>query len=520
MGGTDGANPYAVVTIDREGNLYGTTFYGGTFNAGVVYKLDAAGTESVLYTFTGGADGGNPFAGVVLDAAGNLYGTTETGNPVYGGWVYKVTPSGQETVLYSGRLGLLQAGVILDAKGNLYGSAGPYVFKISPTGRYTELAIFNLSAMGGTVTSSLIRDAEGNLYGTTAPTSTEGEGAPFGAVFEVSPGSRDPKILYEFPAFPAGSAVSGIGLLPHNPGLVTDQAGTLFGITHESGPGGTIYELSAAGVETVLHQLPPAPNGSAPLGPLTVDPSRGLLGTTVNGGPVNEGVLFELNSSGETVLPPNLGVVGGSVARDREGNLYFTGGPNSAMPLSIYKLSQDGISTVLYTFTGGTDGNGPLGVVLDSSGNLYGVSTGGGAPSGLVFRLSPSGQFTVLYSFLNGSDGSDPNYELTLDEKGNVYGSTVYGGSGAGVVFRISPSGGQTVLHTFDGTDGANPTGKVSLDSKGNLYGVTAGGGTAHLGILCKLEPSGAVIVLHQFVYDETGAAPAAGPTLDSSGTI
>src|SRR5580700_10980163 len=99
--GTHGANPYAGIVSDSAGNLYGTTYAGGAANAGVVYKLDAAGNYTVLYTFTDGADGGKPFAGVTRDSAGNLYGATDQGGTPHAGVVYKLDAAGNYTVLHT-----------------------------------------------------------------------------------------------------------------------------------------------------------------------------------------------------------------------------------------------------------------------------------------------------------------------------------------------------------------------------------------------------------------------------------
>src|SRR5581483_6151261 len=126
-GGADGANPKAGVVGDSVGNLYGTTSSGGTAGSGVVYKLDATGHETVLYSFAGGTDGVNPNAGVIRDAAGNLYGTTFYGGTGNVGIVYKLDTAGNETVLYSftgGTDGAHPYGLIRDAAGNLYGTAG------------------------------------------------------------------------------------------------------------------------------------------------------------------------------------------------------------------------------------------------------------------------------------------------------------------------------------------------------------------------------------------------------------
>src|SRR2546421_458144 len=120
-----GANPVAGVIRDSAGNLYGTTFYGGPVNSGAVYKLDASGQETVLYSFTGGTDGGSPYAGIIRDSAGSLYGTAYYGGAANSGVVYKLDATGQETVLHSftgaADGGNPVAGVIRDSAGNLYG---------------------------------------------------------------------------------------------------------------------------------------------------------------------------------------------------------------------------------------------------------------------------------------------------------------------------------------------------------------------------------------------------------------
>jgi len=176
LGGTDGANPYAGVAIDSAGNLYGTTFGGGAPGKGVVYKVSASGQEAVLYTFTGGADGGSPYAGVVLDAAGNLYGTTYYGGTANAGAVYEVSTSGQETVLYSFTGGADGAnpygGVTLDSSGNLYGttygrgtSNDGVVYALDASGHETVLHDFDGHDNGGTPRDGVVVDSAGNLYG-------------------------------------------------------------------------------------------------------------------------------------------------------------------------------------------------------------------------------------------------------------------------------------------------------------------------------------------------------------------
>jgi uncharacterized repeat protein (TIGR03803 family) len=187
-GGADGFEPNGDLVRDSEGNLYGTAFEGGSSNAGVVFKVDPTGKETVLYSFTGGADGAHPYAGLVRDEAGNLYGTTgDGGNCEFNcGVVFKVDPTGKETVLYSftgsGGVdgGLPYGRLVRDKQGNLYGTTwaggnqGSYctgfcgvVFKVDPTGKETVLYTFTGQADGANPFAGLLRDTQGNLYGTT-----------------------------------------------------------------------------------------------------------------------------------------------------------------------------------------------------------------------------------------------------------------------------------------------------------------------------------------------------------------
>ena len=185
----------------------------------------------------------------------------------------------------------------------------------------------------------------------------------------------------------------------------------------------------------------------------------------------------------------------------------------------MFKLDPAGKETVLYAFTGGTDGNSPAsGLVRDAEGNLYGTTTGGGnlstcggAGCGVVYELDPNGNETVLYSF-SGPDGADLGGDLLRDDAGNLYGTTYSGGtSNAGVVFKVDPTGHETVLYSFTGgADGANPFAGVVQDNAGNLYSTTFRGGTSGNGVVFKVDPTGHETVLHSF----TGGADGGGPLL------
>jgi uncharacterized repeat protein (TIGR03803 family) len=188
-GGSDGGTPYAGVIRDSAGNLYGTTVYGGTNNAGVVYEVDGTGQETVLYNFLGYPDGANPVYGTLLfDTEGNLYGTTQSGGALDAGSLYKLDATGQETVLYSfyGSGYFPYAGVVRDPAGNLYGTTleggtDDYgvVYELDAMGLYTVLHNFTGGADGGHSSGGLFRDSAGNLYGTASGGGSRGGGVVF-----------------------------------------------------------------------------------------------------------------------------------------------------------------------------------------------------------------------------------------------------------------------------------------------------------------------------------------------------
>jgi len=380
----DGAEPYAALVFDQKRNLYGTTEYGGSLacqnsfgnGCGVVFKLDPAGKETVLYTFcaqTDCTDGATPLAGLVFDQKGNLYGTTEYGGAHGAGVVFKLTPKGKETVLYSfckhnnctdGYYPA--AGLVSDTTGNLYGatqSGGTYgggvVFRLTPNGKETVLYSFcaqtNCADGEGPVTG-LIFDQKGNLFGTTP----SGGDSRFGVVFKLTPEGEE-KVLYSFcpPGFPCND-----GALP-NAGLVLDRKGNLYGTTEWGGNSfncnypdgcGVVFKLTPAGKETVLYTFCPqsCTDGAFPFAGLVFDQKGNLFGTTQSGG---------VNASSQ----------GGGV---------------------VFKLTPGGRETVLHSFCAQTncaDGANPYaGPVFDQKGNLYGTTVSGGAyNAGVAFKLTP-----------------------------------------------------------------------------------------------------------------------------------
>ncbi len=251
-GGAAGKNPSSGLILDPFGSLYGTAG-GGASNFGIVFKLDITGTETVLHNFTGGATGRNPSGGLVLDAAGNLYGTTGEGGVNRAacladyflgcGIVFKLDTTGTETVLYTFTGGAdgrnPQGGLVLDASGNLYGTgiAGGtsdlgVVFKLEPTGKETVLYSFNGNSGGYYPQGTLIFDQTDNLYGTTFA----GGASNFGTVFELDTTGKE-TVLYSF--------TRETDVTTPNAALLLGAGGNLYGTTAGNASDfGTVFDLS------------------------------------------------------------------------------------------------------------------------------------------------------------------------------------------------------------------------------------------------------------------------------------
>jgi len=368
-----------------------------------------AQTETVLYNFTGGSDGGYPNSRLTSDGKGNFYGTTGSGGLGYG-TVFELSPDSsggwKETTLYSFTGGAdgawpVYSYVIFDSVGNLYGTASlggngyGVVFKLSPVGAsWTETVLYSFCAQiwcmdGADPMNGLIMDAAGNLYGTTWQ-GIFGNGT----VFELSPsgGGWKEQVIYT-----AETNAS-------NPGLTMDAAGNIFGVSAS-----TVFELSPNGQGgwngNVIYTFNHPKLGSTPVGTPAVDQAGNLYGTTAFGGAKGYGTVYKL-------IP--------GTKEWKEKTLYsFKGGPK--------------------------DGSRPwAGIVFDAAGNIYGTTDWGGKSAvGTVFELVPpigTGKYyteKVLWNF-NITDGSEPEASLMLAGAGKLYGTTQFGGSsGNGVVFKV-----------------------------------------------------------------------------------
>ena len=356
---------------------------------------------------------------------------------------------------------------------------------------------------GGLPETQLVLDKFGNAYGSTAAGGNPGclYDLGCGTVFKVSPTGKE-TVLHRFTG-----GTDGAG--PYYTAMIRDAEGNLYGNTfyggnptcnYEGAVGcGVIFKLDRHGRYTVLHSFTGGKDGADPEAGMVLDSVGNLYGTTYLGGSGSCngsgcGVVFKLDRNGhETVLYRFTGSTDGAfpadttLIRDSAGNIFGTTyGPVNSNYGTVFKLDTTGRETTLHAFSGGADGRYPTGLIRDVSGKLYGTTLEGGRFGyGTVFVLDQTGRETVLYSFHGKGDGFYPLGDLVQDQVGNLYGVTRYGGDlpcntvGCGTVFKISRNLGVTVLHKFVKSDGVGPVVGLMPDKKGHLWGVANNGGTA-----------------------------------------
>ena len=370
--GTNGAHPYAALVQGSDGNFYGTTTAGGDlacnapYGCGTIFKMTPSGTLTTLYTGGDGFDGTNPKAALVQATDGNFYGTTEGGGADDVGTVFKITPNGTLTTLHS----------------------------------------FGMSD-GCDPDAGLVQTTDGNFYGTT-PSCGPNDLYSVGTVFKFTPNGYGLTTLYSF--CDQNGCPDGCG--PN--ALVQATDGNLYGTTVLGGNSssgcvvlgpfwGTVFRITPDGTLTTLHRFDDSDGAT---------PSAGLVQAT-------------------------------------DGNLYGTtssGGANDAG--TVFKISPNGTFTTLYNFCSQpncADGGAPVaGLVQARDGDFHGMTpTGGqyqdcnGGGCGTVFKMTPSGTLTTLHSF-DGTDGASPYGGLMQAANGFFYGTTHGGGAdGYGTVFRL-----------------------------------------------------------------------------------
>jgi len=392
-GEQDGQFPFAGLTMDQAGNLYGTAAKGGA-GYGTVFKLKRSGSSFLfnpLYSFGEGNDGAGPTAPVIFGKDGTLYGTTIAGG-------------GSQNGGCANFLGYPGCGTVFNLR--------PY-----PTVCKTALCDWNETVLyrftgggdGAGPDGALLFDQAGIIYG-TAPIggidSCFGNGC--GVVYKLTPsnGGWVQSVLYSF----LGNNGGPDGGVPHS-GVVFDRAGNLYGTTYVGGngnQGGTVFQLTPSGsgwMENQIYVFQRGNDGGNPLAGVIFDSSGSLYGATISYGTGGGGTAFELTpSDGSWAL------------------------------------------TILHGFVGGNECGGPQygSLVMDQAGNLYGTTYCDGANNaGSVFKLTPSGgtwMYTSLHDFTGSNDGGHPVGGVTLDSNGNLYGTASVGGKyNGGVIWEITP---------------------------------------------------------------------------------
>ncbi len=367
-GGNDGEYLDTDLVIDGAGNLYGTTVQGGTHGGGTVFELSPSGstwTHTVLYNFTGGTDGGEPYKGVTLDSRGNVYGTTVTGG-----------------------------------SGSCEGGCG-VVFQLTNSGGvWTQTVIHSFNGSDGSGPGSgLTFDGHSNLYGMT-PT---GGAYGLGVVYQLHPqsnGSWALTVIHNFTGGDDGSSASAGR-------LILDHAGNLYGVTTVGGANGDgiVFEIThTAGAWTLLplYAFKDQPDGALPYGGLIFDQAGNLYGTTYYAGVHDVGTVYKLTHA--------------------HGNWT---------------------ETVLYSFKAGSDGSSPIStLVSDEAGNLYGTTSAGGTgcDCGVIFKIAPNAKETVPYRFPGAPDAGFSYNGMVAGPAGTFYGATTHGGSANdGTIYQFIP---------------------------------------------------------------------------------
>jgi uncharacterized repeat protein (TIGR03803 family) len=344
--GSNGASPFmAVLTQGVDGNLYGTSSAGGAHGKGTIFKITPSGKLTTIYSFcslSGCSDGATPYGGLLLASDGNFYGTTFAGGTRNGGTVYKITPAGKLTTLHK----------------------------------------FTFGSDGAEPYDALIQANDGNFYGTAQ----FGGAHQLGVVFKITP-QGTLTTLHSFNGNDGSEPEAGV---------IQGSDGNLYGTTYNgglSGGYGAAFKMTLSGTFTTLHLFNDQTDGRQIVSGLVESSDGNFYGTASGGGTSNDGTLFRITPSGAF--------------------------------------------NVLHNFDG-TDGIAPNLLLLGSDGNLYGTAINGGSGNGTVFEASYSGTIATLHSF-NNTDGALPFAGPGQYTDGSLYGATLYGGSRkVGTVYKLA----------------------------------------------------------------------------------
>jgi uncharacterized repeat protein (TIGR03803 family) len=530
--GSNGEEPNGVV-LDSSGNLFGTTRYGGAIGSGSVFAIaQGSGAITTVASFNN-STGAFPEASVTMDSSGNLFGTTSMGGFGDDGTVFEIARgSGVITTLVlfaDTACRNPRSGVILDSAGNLFGTTydggdgGIFgaVFELTPvaTDAYIGLNTSNASAVyGQPVTLTAVLSANVGIM----PTGT--------VQFQID-GSDVAKPVAVYASM-ASLTVSTLSLGSHS--IVADYSGDS-NFPPSTGPALIQNVAKAPPSWGTLSALATFSSEVTPAA-VVLDPSGDIFGATADGGDLSlnsgygDGTIFEIaNTDGViTTLAQFNGADGlepNSAILDSSGDLFGTTAGNGAgIDGTVFEVAKGtGIITTLGSFNGTNGSNPEGGVVLDSAGNLFGTTAYGGAnDDGSVFEIAlGSGTISTLASF-DGANGDGPEGGVVLDSSGNLLGTTYKGGlNNDGTAFEVAQGSGLiTIMASFNDANGYGPLCAV-LDSSGNLFGTTQYGGASGVGTAFEIAHGGGLITtLASFNYTNSTGYEPIGVVLDSSGDL
>lgn len=550
-----GAAPLTVLTewADMSMNQYffGTTSEGGQNGNGTIFRMTPTGSLETLIDFTGTGGvypGSRPEGELLLGNDGNLYGTTSYGGANDEGTVFRLSPTGTFTLLHefdsadmtnngahpkSALTNTATTGVFVGTTSGGGDNGDGTVFQIDSYGSVTTLVHFSAydaSNPGAGPAGPLLRASDGNFYGTTQ----------FGAKYDET--YKDQGTVYKMTPAGVHTTIAAFvwpipndhrGLWPTG-ALVEGNDGWLYGTTYRGGlyDRGVVFRVGkSGGMENLVDfDFQSAPKGSGPTGHLIQIASNEFIGTTSAGGDFNKGTAFRvsnvMSSSATLTTVVNFtgqgaanetgpAVAAGGLTEGTNGYLYGTTGEGGLFNKgTVFRSTKAGVVEVLVEFTGNgmtEKGEMPVGELLEATdGNFYGVTSLGGTDDlGTIFRMSPTGTLTTLIEFTGtggGQPGSYPSGGLTDGGDGYLYGITSHGGANDyGTVFRMTLAGAFESLVSLTGDNpgapGFHPRGTLVKASDGDFYGTTETGGENSNGTIFKMTSGGAFTSLFEFPY-------------------
>jgi len=570
--GTDGANPYGSLIQASNGKLYGMTYSGGTNDLGVLFEYNISTGTMVKKLDFDGTNGANPYGALVQAPNGKLYGMTIWGNDNNYGVLFEFDTTSNlitHQVNFDDTIGAYPRGTLmLASNGKLYGVTSQggvsdygvlFEYDVS-TNNLTKKIDFDTTT-GSYPKGSLMQASNGNLYGMTY----NGGATDQGALFEYNISSniltRKVDFIDSTGTYPYGDLIQAgngklygmtydgglnyygalfeydinsntllkkldfdvsSGINPEG-SLMKASNGKLYGLTNRGGnvDGGTLleYDIATSAITNTVN-LGYGPNGSLPVGPLLKAKGGKLYGLTTFGGDNGMGVLYEFDTSTNTLTKKanfngtNGSHPGGALIQATDGKLYgltSDGGSNNKGVLFVYDTSASTL-TKKYDFDS-TNGSNPNGALIQASnGKLYGMTKNGGSTdNGVLFEYTITSNTLIKKVDFDGSAyGAWPLGSLMQSSNGKLYGMTHNGGANDyGILFEYDiPSNKLTNKVDFDITNGANPLGSLMEANNGKLYGLTNMGGLNDAGVLFEYDTTSGILTKKVDFFGANGNYP------------